>query len=485
MWFWLLLVVAAVTASELLLRLPWWAQLNVMRGSARKSFRILRSARISDHWKERVLPAYAGAMARASIWFFVLLCLVLFPVIALGLVFPDGLSAWTSALMRPWSIVALCAASLGWIGWRRKDRSAASATGAEDYSALDRVLHRLALGSPAIAGMTHDIERAVFLGRATEPQGGPVFVTGLARAGTTILMRELHATGQFGSLTYADMPFVLAPNLWARLSSRGRVAGEKRERAHGDGIEVDTQSPEALDEVYWRIFDGAAYIQPECLVPHVPDEDLIAGYRDLMRLVLLRSGKRRYLSKNNNMVLRLRTLAAAMPEARFLVPLRDPLQHAQSLLAQHIRFQASDSFTRDYMTWLGHHEFGATHLPMLLGPDVSDKQPAHPAQGPQTLDYWLRLWISVHLYLEDIAATAANVILVPQDRLARDPAVWRRLAAEMAVEAGDIQEIRPLTPRPVEGFDPALVSEARAIFHRLQTQAEQRLGLTAQVAGET
>ncbi|MGB5838386.1 MAG: hypothetical protein WBH14_15195, partial [Albidovulum sp.] len=120
-----------------------------------------------------------------------------------------------------------------------------------DYSALDRLLHRMALASPVVAEMMHDMERGMFLKSAPEDGGQHVFVTGLARAGTTILMREIHRTGDFGSLTYADMPFVLAPNLWARLSKKGQTAGVKAERAHGDGIEVDTQSPEALDEVYW------------------------------------------------------------------------------------------------------------------------------------------------------------------------------------------------------------------------------------------
>jgi hypothetical protein len=36
------------------------------------------------------------------------------------------------------------------------------------------------------------------------------------------------------------MPFVLAPNLWAGMSGRGQTPGTRRERVHGDGIEVDT-----------------------------------------------------------------------------------------------------------------------------------------------------------------------------------------------------------------------------------------------------
>lgn len=64
-----------------------------------------------------------------------------------------------------------------------------------DYSTLDRILHRLVLGSPAIAEMLHDIERGLYLKDAPPDDGRHVYVTGLARAGTTILMREIHRSG--------------------------------------------------------------------------------------------------------------------------------------------------------------------------------------------------------------------------------------------------------------------------------------------------
>ena len=146
-----------------------------------------------------------------------------------------------------------------------------------DYSPLDKVLHRLALGSPARAEILHDLERGAYLRSSPDDDGRHVFVTGLARAGTPILMREIYRSGAFGSLTYADMPFVLAPNLWNRLSAKGRTAGPRVERAHGDGIEVDFNSPEALDEVYWRVFSRDNYILSDRLVPYVPDEEQIGG----------------------------------------------------------------------------------------------------------------------------------------------------------------------------------------------------------------
>ena len=112
-----------------------------------------------------------------------------------------------------------------------------------EYSPLDKLLHHLALGSRMSAELLHDVERNVFLKSAPLDEGRHVFVTGLARAGTTIVMREIHGSGAFGSLTYADMPFVLAPNLWHLLSAKGTKPGIRTERAHGDGIKWISTAP--------------------------------------------------------------------------------------------------------------------------------------------------------------------------------------------------------------------------------------------------
>lgn len=333
-----------------------------------------------------------------------------------------------------------------------------------DYSALDRLLHRLALASPMRAEMLHDVERGLYLSSAPADGGRHVFVCGLARAGTTILMRELHRSGAFGSLTYADMPFVLAPNLWRKLSARGDDPGEKAERAHGDGIEVDQNSPEALDEVYWRVFAGEEYIRRDRLIPHRPDGDAVEGYRDLIRLVLRHTGKGRYLAKNNNHILRLGTLAGAFPDSLFLVPVRAPAAHAQSLLSQHRRFAASDAFTQSYMRWLGHHEFGATHRPFAWN-GVAE------AGDPDTLDYWLAQWVAAHRVLLEAAKAHDTVRLVPSDRLARDPALWPAIARAAGIDATPLQEIRAMPERA----DAASSDEADALYTELMDVAARAL----------
>ncbi len=103
--------------------------------------------------------------------------------------------------------------------------------------------------------MFFDIEKAMHGGDCPDATNGQhVFVSGLARSGTTLLMRMLHDTDEFASLTYRDMPLVMAPNLWRRLSGAFQKSMARQERAHGDGLQVDYDSPEALEEVFWRTF---------------------------------------------------------------------------------------------------------------------------------------------------------------------------------------------------------------------------------------
>ena len=342
---------------------------------------------------------------------------------------------------------------------------------APGYSALDRLLHHLALGSRMQSEMAFDIERSLFLASAPAPETHRhVFVQGLARAGTTVLMRALHASGEFASLTYADMPFVMCANAWHALTRRFPRMIETRERAHGDGLQVDAESPEALEEVFWRTMCGDQYIQPKRLVPHSPGKAELDRYTTYLRLVLRRGERGRYLTKNNNNVLRLPALARHFADSVFLVPIRDPMQQAASLLRMHQRFSGSDPFTRRYMTWLGHHEFGDTHRPFRFGDHGPGGSPEAPA-------YWLQLWCDSYGYLESLAATLPNVYVVPYEALCGNEEVWRRVLALANVDVAVKAPFRAAAPVevPLPGHE-ALREAAQRQHRRFTAQALARLG---------
>ena len=115
-----LLVVSAILASEIFLRLPLMNQVSVVVDTARRSAVTVRSSRISDHWKETVLQAYSARMAGRSFYFLLLLCLVLLPVALVGLIAPGGITHWFEYLIRPFALATMCACSIFYILVRKR-----------------------------------------------------------------------------------------------------------------------------------------------------------------------------------------------------------------------------------------------------------------------------------------------------------------------------------------------------------------------------
>jgi hypothetical protein len=294
-------------------------------------------------------------------------------------------------------------------------------------------------------------------------------VAGLARAGTTVLMQQVEAADRFASLRYADMPFPLAPNTWAALSGKARRQVARSQRGHGDGLEHDLDSAEAIEEVFWRMACGPDYLAPDGLHAHGPDDAALAAFGQFMALVCLARGGDRYLSKNNANVLRVGALAA-IPGAVLVHPFRAPLEQAASLLAQHRRACAlgrEDRFRADYMRWLGHHEFGVHQRPFVL-----PGQPA-PRGDPDSLAYWLRTWSAVYRHLlEQPADVAARQCFVDYDRLAQgDGAVRAVLAQRLGLPHGlPGTGLRPPCPHALAraAVPPADLNEAEAIHARLR-----------------
>lgn len=295
------------------------------------------------------------------------------------------------------------------------------------------------MGSRIVSGFSLDIE----IGRtkvdiSSIEKSRHIFITGLARSGTTILLRRFYNTCAFSSLTYRDMPFVLMPLFWKFLSGKPKKDMKKTERAHGDGLKVDYDSPEAFEEVFWKTTCGHEYIKKDRLLAHNPDKETLEKFKHYIGLILKSReySSTRYLSKNNNNILRLASLCAVLPESLFFVPFRTPVQHAFSLLRQHRRFlNPNDAFTAEYMGWLGHYEFGSSHRPL----DLSLTRNPY---NPEVLPYWLFLWNDVYHWL--LTKSPERVIFVSYDLLcSNDDQTWSRLIRLAKVDGKD-EALEPL-----------------------------------------
>lgn len=419
-------VLVAIVFVELIVRTGFLRTAAGLLVISNKASHVLRSKRISDHWKEKVILRYSRDMMSTS------LRLALVLAVAGGVIWAIGFCSERYAQINlfdflvTWQgLVFTTVAAMIYVALFHRRRSSQTNESAHsatsEYSTTDRLLHRIALGSTAVREMTFDLEQAAG-GKATTDettQLPQVFVAGLARAGTTILMRELYASGRFRSLTYRDMPFVLMPNLWRRVASIGARDKVATERAHGDGINVNYDSPEALEEVFWETFTPKQYLHGDRLIPHSPNDEIIGQFRTYVDAII-RSGEKsdpplRYLSKNNNNILRLPTLREAFPNSLIIIPFRDPLQQALSLRRQHRRFvadNAEDAFAGQYMAWLAHHEFGADHRPFCFDEEAFGLLAQY---DPEQIEYWLALW--AHVYDNLLRSAPENAIFLSYERL--------------------------------------------------------------------
>lgn len=337
-----------------------------------------------------------------------------------------------------------------------------------NYSWADKILHQIALSGRSTPNLFFDLESALHGGKLDNPaQGKHVFIAGLARAGTTLLLNLLHSSDQFASLTYRDMPFVMAPNLWRSLSSRHAKDSAARERAHGDGMMVSADSPEALEEVFWRTFSGAKYLRKSTLVPMTAETETLKAFRTYVALILKRYGKTRYLSKNNNSILRLPSLVRAFPKATILIPFRHPAMQARSLLTQHRRFvetHEADPFSQKYMAWLAHHEFGADHRCFQF---TSEAVVGDPSQN----GYWIDRWIDAYSYLlNSFDAIAESAKFVCFESVTAEPDRLRKVLGDaMSLSIDDSIEISP--PPSVPEFAAPNLNRAVALYDELKSHA--------------
>lgn len=332
-----------------------------------------------------------------------------------------------------------------------------------DYSDWSKLLHRMILEHPFLSKQLFSIERAFFLRSKPEETAPPVIVTGLARAGTTAMTQLLFRSGKFHSLSYANMPFLLAPNTW-KIFYRPKNTVTK-ERAHGDNIEFGFETIEALEEQFFKAYTNNSFIKDSTLGIHEVDEKTHTNYRAYRRLVNTDKSDSIYLAKNNNLILRLKSLRTFDTDFRVLVVVRDPLQHAISLLKQHQRFSKlheEDPFSLEYMNWLGHHEFGQNHKPFNLGVDKR-------GQFDLTdINYWIASWIEYYAYLNQFVADK-YLYLVSYQELAQNPELLLdKISSTLNVELnGDNHQPYSSKPKTAERVNEELLKEANALYSAL------------------
>lgn len=272
-----------------------------------------------------------------------------------------------------------------------------------NYSALDKALHHLVFKNWSIMSAISDIESKMYKNKLSSIEiKAPVFITALPRAGTTLLLDICHNSGEFATHTYKDMPFLMTPILWNTLSKNFRVEEKSMLRAHGDGMSISSESPEAFEEIFWKNF-WLSHYKKESITPwkdntfEAFDEFFKEHIKKLIYIKDKENKSLRYISKNNLNISRISYLKKMFPDSIIIVPFRHPLEHANSLLKQHLNFSnmhENDSFSSKYMEDIGHFDFGKNFKPILF-----DELCTYNISQADKLTFWLKYWIDTYTYI--------------------------------------------------------------------------------------
>ncbi|MEM8830002.1 MAG: sulfotransferase [Cyanobacteria bacterium P01_G01_bin.19] len=353
---------------------------------------------------------------------------------------------------------------------------------ASSYSQLDRTLHQLAFNTYSLQKSLARLEDRILsrqLAKCSNER--PVFITALPRAGTTLLLECLAQSPEFAAHCYRDMPFVMIPYLWNRFSSPFQQQVESTERAHGDGMQINPDSHEALEEVVWQTFWQRHYHRDR-LIPWDYEEN--QEFQDFMathmqKIIYLRRPRltqsARYVSKNNANIARIKTINKLLPDAAIVVPFRDPLQHANSLLQQHLNFlqiHQEDPFAAKYMAAIGHYDFGKNLRPIDFDNWLDRRQ----ISNATDLAFWLEYWTASYQHL--LQENSELVHFFDYDELChQSDRGLKRLAA--IVQSQNPQALLAFAPRirnpKLKAIDTSnvlasIVAEANKVYDHLRSR---------------
>jgi hypothetical protein len=256
----------------------------------------------------------------------------------------------------------------------------------------------------------------------------PVYICGLPRAGTTISLQMLSEHPDVTTHKYADFLMPYTPYAWNWLFPKVPVNAMRTPvpRIHRDRIVVTRDSAEMGEEILWERF-----------FPHVHDESQRSVldertsnpgferfYRDHIAKLLLARKRSRYVSKAIMCVIRMQYLRRIFPDARFLLYVRNPIDHVASLLKQDriwSELDRDDPRQIEIIELTGHHEFGDRQIMANLGDASTLEEIRELRSSGRTVRaralYWAYIYDFVTRQLASDPALAQSVCIVRYEDL--------------------------------------------------------------------
>lgn len=260
----------------------------------------------------------------------------------------------------------------------------------------------------------------------------PIYITGLARAGTTIILEMLSKHPDLATHQYKHLLMPYLPNWISKISNKVKLNSKPTERIHKDGIMIMSDSPEAVEEIFWKKY--FKYVQDEN-TSHIINGNVINPkferfYANHIRKLLITQDRSRYLAKNNYNITRLDYLLRIFPSAKFLLIIRNPVNHIASLIKQtklFIKMEEDIPLLQDWLKILGHREFGHDRICI----NVNNTELIHKirklwSNKKTYVKGWAYYWVSIYDFIAknlEINEKLRNAtFIVNYDNLCEKPA---------------------------------------------------------------
>ena len=276
------------------------------------------------------------------------------------------------------------------------------------------------------------IETAIYQDQLKNIQiNKPIFITGLARCGSSILLNLLHEHPECASFTYKHYPFLHTPIWWTTFLKKAKKSKgmTKVERIHQDGLLVNSNSPESFDEPFWKLFFPNLHSQKQTDILNQTNNNkpFNTFYQSTIQKILQQDQKTRFLCKNNYHFSRLEYLINLFNDAKIIVLIREPGAHIASLMKQHTlisRIHQKNAAFKQQFKYLCHYEFGYYRKAIVLKNKTEYQKITKFWNTKKDFEGWLHYWHMIYSYLEPIVLQyPKNICLINYDDLCQRPSI--------------------------------------------------------------
>ena len=184
----------------------------------------------------------------------------------------------------------------------------------------------------------------------------------MARSGTTFLTHLLNSSNYFSTFKYKYLPFYKTPILWSYINNLFYLDKKKRQRLHGDSLQIDINSPDSFEELIWKNYlknyELKGYWQK---IDSNQSSELSENLDIFIKKIIHINIANRYLSKNNNNIFRIKYLLNKFPNSKIIIVIRNPIDLAFSSTKVHLKFLRYHKVIKNFseeLSELGHYEFG-------------------------------------------------------------------------------------------------------------------------------